>query len=102
MYVKGMSVANYIRVLGKSLTPPSLKVLQRAADPGVIECEERVGDEWEGSTVKHKTGEPIALVERNVVAPGELGAEELQEFIDEVASADRLRRRRGFLNTCPA
>jgi hypothetical protein len=78
-------VGYYIRILGKNLTPPQLKDLQRAADPGVIEGEEGVGDEWEAFTLKHRAGDPIAFIERNPVAPGELGAEELQEFIDEVA-----------------
>ena len=78
-------MAYYIRILGKNPTPPALKDLQRAAEPGVIESDQGVESEWNELTLKHKAGEEIALIERNVVAQGELGAEELEEFINEVA-----------------
>lgn len=35
-------------------------------------------------TLRHKSGQEIAVIERNPVSEGELGADELQEFLDEV------------------
>src|SRR6185503_19628564 len=52
----------------------------------MIESNAEGGSEWDELTLKHKAGESIALIERNPVAQGQLGAEELQEFIDEVAN----------------
>jgi hypothetical protein len=75
----------YIRILGRNLTTPPLKDLQQAAEPAVLEGDEGAEDEWEALILKHRAGEPIAFIERNPVIPGELGAEELQEFIADVS-----------------
>ena len=40
---------------------------------------------WTELLLAHSNGTPIAVIERNPVAPGSLGAEEIREFIDEVA-----------------
>jgi hypothetical protein len=40
--------------------------------------------EWAQLRLRHKTGQEIALIERNPVRPGELGQEELNEFIDNI------------------
>jgi hypothetical protein len=74
-----------IRVLGKDLAAPSLEELQRAASPADLEADEGVGDNWEALILKHKSGVPIALIEKNAVVEGELGFGELHEFIDEVS-----------------
>jgi hypothetical protein len=73
-----------IRILGKNLAPPPFKVLEQAAEPGVLESDEGVGDDWEALNLKHRAGDPIAFIEKNLVLAGELGAEELEEFINEV------------------
>ena len=39
---------------------------------------------WFQLILAHKTGQEIALIERNPVIPGELGEEELNEFIENV------------------
>ena len=39
----------------------------------------------EALILKHKGGEPIAFLEKNLVLPGQLGADELQEFVSEVS-----------------
>jgi len=74
----------YIRILGRNSVSPPLKDLQRAADPALLEGDEGV-DEWEALILKHKAGEPIAFIEKNLVLPGQLGADELQEFVSEVS-----------------
>jgi hypothetical protein len=54
------------------------------ASSALIEVDEGAGETWEQLTLKHESGPEIAVVERNPVAEGELGAEELKEFLDEV------------------
>lgn len=75
----------YIRVLGKSTTPTSLHHLQKVAHPAVLTASKIEGDTWEQLTLAHESGKEIAILERNLVVEGQLSAEELQEFIDEVA-----------------
>ena len=74
----------YIRVLGKNLTTIPAQELRDVALPAVVDVAESSGDMWEQVTLKHKSGQEIAMVERNPVAAGKLGADELQEFLDEV------------------
>jgi hypothetical protein len=73
-----------IRILGTKLISAPLQELQQAAEPGVLEGDEGKGDDWEALILRHMSGEPIAFIEKNLVIPGQLGAKELQEFIDEV------------------
>jgi hypothetical protein len=75
-------VGYYIRILGKNLTSPPLEELRKAASPAEIEADE--GEDWEALVLKHKSGSPIAFIERNPVVEGELGFEEIQEFLNEV------------------
>jgi hypothetical protein len=76
----------YIRILGKNLSAPPLEELRHEADPALLETDEGVvGDEWVALTLKHKSGAPIALIEKNPVVEGKLGFDELQEFVDEVS-----------------
>jgi hypothetical protein len=74
-----------IRVLGKKLDMVPLTELQLAAKPALLEADEGVEDTWGALTLKHPSGEPIAFMEKNLVVPGELGAEEIEEFIEEVS-----------------
>jgi hypothetical protein len=77
-------VGYYIRVLGTSLANIPLQQLRERASPALIEVDESTGEMWEQLTLKHESGPEIAVVEKNPVAEGELGAEELKEFLDEV------------------
>jgi hypothetical protein len=63
----------YIRVLGKNLATISAQELREVALPAVVDVAEGNGDTWEQLTLKHKSGEEIAVVERNQVAEGKLG-----------------------------
>jgi hypothetical protein len=74
-----------IRILGTKLNPAPLEELRKLALPALLEADERVGDEWEALTLKHPSGVPIALIEKDLVVSGELGGEELNEFIDGVS-----------------
>jgi hypothetical protein len=74
----------YIRVLGKKLDSIPLETLQNVSRPAVLHSEGG-GDAWEQLSLSHKSGEEIAVIEKNPVIQGQLGADELQEFIDEVS-----------------
>jgi hypothetical protein len=73
----------YIRIFGKRLDTITLDELRQVSQPAVLSSEE-AGEEWTQLTLSHKSGQEIAIVEKNPVAERQLGAEELQEFIDEV------------------
>lgn len=70
----------YIRVLATKDVDISLADLRALASPAVIEGD----DAWEQVVLKHANGTEIAAIERNRVIEGELGAEEIQELIEEV------------------
>ena len=78
----------YIRVLSTSadcvpsseLSSEFEKRNLRATLSGVVDTN---GD-WEQLVLEHSDGQPIASIERNVVQPGSLGAEEISEFSVEV------------------
>ena len=73
----------YIRVLGRNADDISLQALREAATPALIQVQRGMGDSWEQLVLQHQRGSEIALIEKNLVVPGELGADELQEFIGE-------------------
>jgi hypothetical protein len=73
----------YIRILGTSLAVPPLAELQNAVRPATLD-DGGVGDEWGSLVLKHESGVEIAVIEKNTVKDGELGAEEIEEFVDEV------------------
>jgi hypothetical protein len=74
----------YIRVLGKKPGNVSLQSLRDTAHPAVLKVSQGTEDEWQEVTLTHKSGQEIAVIEKNPVVDGQLGADELQEFIDEV------------------
>jgi hypothetical protein len=74
----------YIRVLGTSLADIPVQQLRESASPALIEVVERSGEAWEQLVLKHPSGVEIALIEKTPVLEGELGADELKEFQDEV------------------
>lgn len=73
----------YIRILGKNAGNISLRELQASASPALIEGDAG-GDAWQQLVLKHGSGQEIAVIEKNLVVEGELGSEELQEFLQEV------------------
>jgi hypothetical protein len=73
----------YIRVLGKTLDNIPLEELRKISQPAVLHSEEE-GDAWEQLILAHKSGQEIAVIEKNPVLEGQIGADELQEFIDEI------------------
>jgi hypothetical protein len=74
----------YIRVLGKNPANLSPQALRDRALPAVLKVSEGTDDEWEELILTHESGQEIAVIEKNPVVDGQLGADELQEFIDEV------------------
>jgi len=74
----------YIRVLGTNPDNIPLDRLREVARPAVLDVEGD-GEMWEQITMTHKSGAAIAAIEKNPVIEGELGADELKEFIEEVA-----------------
>lgn len=77
----------YIRVLGRKDVPLSIDAL-RACLPSNsgIDLNEGNSNEsgWSQLILRHSNGPDVAVLERNPVIPGELGAEEICEFVDEV------------------
>jgi len=74
----------YIRVLGRILDNIPLHELREVSQPAVLDISEGDGDAWEQLILSHKSGPEIAVIEKNPVLEGQLGADELREFIDEV------------------
>src|SRR6202167_2036944 len=71
-----------IRVLGKKHDNIPLEELRQVSQPAVLHSEE--GDAWKQLILAHKSEQEIAVIEKNPVSEGRLGADELQEFIDEI------------------
>ena len=77
----------YIRVLALETRVPPLRELRRHL-PTSQELSLADGEEstWSELLLQHKGGNEIAVIERNPVLPGELGEEELNEFIQEAGN----------------
>jgi hypothetical protein len=75
----------YIRILGKNPDNVSLNLLRERACPAVLNVSEGSDERWEQLIMTHESGQEIALIGKNLVVDGQLGADELQEFMDEVA-----------------
>ncbi len=75
----------YIRVLGKKLGNIPLDQLREVVQPAVLRVSGGGSDAWEELTLSHKSGQGIAIIEKTLVVEGQLGTDELQEFIDEVS-----------------
>jgi len=77
----------YIRLFSPSDALPPFKQLRAAvASFGSISLTVEKGDpgDWEQLLLAHADETPIAAIERNLVRPGELGATEIGEFLDEL------------------
>lgn len=78
----------FTRVLSKRADAPTFEELSRAlaeAAPGAILSLD--GDDdglWTDLLLSAPDGGPIAAVERSLVADGSLGADEIEEFLDEL------------------
>jgi hypothetical protein len=84
----GGDLGYYIRVLGTKEEQPDLQFLKRklrdAKVQAVLRLETGNEQKWEQLVLEHPNGPEIALIEFNPVKIGELGHEELMEFIEEV------------------
>lgn len=80
----------YTRVLTRRPDCPSFESLVAALREKwpemVLSLEDGSQSEWTGLLLAHSDGPEVAAIERNVVAPGTLGADELTEFVDKVES----------------
>jgi hypothetical protein len=74
-----------IRVLGTRHVPIPLSELRELARPALVETDDDGDENWEAFKLIHTDGTPIAFIEKNPVVPGELGGEELKEFMEEVS-----------------
>jgi hypothetical protein len=58
----------------KSIIPTGLELLDESGD----------SENWTQLLLRHHDGSEIAVIERDPVVPGQLGAEELQEFLENI------------------
>jgi hypothetical protein len=74
----------YIRVLATDTIPIMVTDL-RGCLPSDVELDIQDKDEsgWSQLVLRHRGGLEIAAIERNPVTPGELGGEEIAEFVEE-------------------
>jgi hypothetical protein len=92
----------YIRILGKNNENIPLRALRVKGRPAVLRVAQGTEDSWKQLILSHKSGQEIALIEKNPVVDGQLGADELQEFIEEVGHykpESSVTWLRGFLPT---
>ena len=76
----------YIRVLALDSRLPPVAELRLCLPAGQeLDIEEGQESDWRQLILRHNSGNEIAVIERNPVLPGELGEEELNEFIQEVS-----------------
>jgi len=75
----------YIRVLGTNSSTIPLHRLREISKPALLEGNEDE-DGWNKLLLSHASGAEIAIIEKNSAIEGELGAEEIQEFMEEVAA----------------
>lgn len=81
-------MANHIRVLAESDQRAPLSELRKVlGDAFEVAVEEGDEQNWSQLVLKHKDGQEIALIERDQVAPGELGQQELDELTAEMEDA---------------
>ena len=82
----------YVRVLSTSSQCVPLSALQSALEKekldASISADDTAPDDWSQLVLSHGDGTEIAVIERNLVHEGSLGAEELAEFAEEVAECE--------------
>jgi len=76
----------YVRVLALDAAPVRVADLKDCLPSGLeLTIESGQENAWTELILTHKDGPDIALVERNEVATGELGEEEIREFMEQIA-----------------
>jgi hypothetical protein len=76
----------YIRALAIGSAVPPLAELRRCVPRAQeLQLESGEEDDWSQLILRHKAGDEIAVIERDPVTPGELGEDELNEFIGDVS-----------------
>jgi hypothetical protein len=81
----------YIRVLGTSEMPGIDRLRERLQTDQLavtIDLSDGTEDAWTQLVASHAGGTEICVIERNPVAPGELGTAELEELIDDVEGCE--------------
>lgn len=95
----------YVRVLSTSANNVPLSelrsVIERENLEATLSAEEDPDEDWTQLLLCHTDGREIALIERNLVAEGSLGAEELAEFADVVAECKPANAARWLLDYFP-
>src|SRR5688572_22083526 len=79
----------YIRLLSPSEAMPKLEELTKALERfNAVRLSVEDGDagDWTQLLLSHGDETAIASIERNLVRSGELGAEEIAEFLDEISN----------------
>ncbi|HBH53924.1 MAG TPA: hypothetical protein DDY91_18720 [Planctomycetaceae bacterium] len=81
-------MGHYIRILTPSQTVPSIARIRAAlssnAPLGQLEVEAGPDEGWTQISVVHESGEVVADIERNSDSDGDLIAEEIEEFREEI------------------
>jgi len=95
----------YIRVLAENAAVVLAEELRAGfrRDGLKVDLEVTDGSDsfWAELELRHADGTPIAAIEKNLVRPGELGADEIAEFIEEVADLQPRSAARWLENYLP-
>lgn len=85
-------MGHYIRILTPSQTVPSIARIRAAlssnAPLGQLEVEAGPDEGWTQISVVHESGEVVADIERNSASDGDLIAEEIEEFREEIKDCE--------------
>jgi|688.fasta_scaffold204118_2 hypothetical protein len=85
-------MGHYIRILTPSETVPSIARIRAAlssnAPLGQLEVEAGPDEGWTQISVVHESGEVVADIERNSASDGDLIAEEIEEFREEIEDCE--------------
>lgn len=81
-------MGHYIRILTLSETVPSIARIRTAlssdAPLGQLQLEAGPDEQWTQISILHESGEVVADIERNSSSDGDLVAEEIEEFLEEI------------------
>jgi hypothetical protein len=95
----------YVRLLTKSnkVVPFSelKKFLEEKRPDVVLELGDGTDESWESLSLAHKDGQHISIMERNPVADGTLGEEELEEFIEMIEDCEPVSGAQWLLRCLP-
>jgi hypothetical protein len=95
----------YLRVLSTSASCVPFSALQSALQSESLKAalyqDENASEDWSHIILKHADGREIASIERNLVGGDSLGAEELEEFAEEIADCKPASAVQWLLNYFP-